>query len=76
MPFFRFEDFESHRLTPHLSSAEGPIIEGRYIYFCKVRKKAGTGSELHYHPNELLIFPLEGRVNALVGRARRIVANP
>lgn len=74
VPFFRFEDLESQRLTPHLSTAEGLVIEGRYLYFCKVHKEAGTGSELHYHPNELLIFPLTGKINALVGRDRRVVA--
>src|SRR5512134_45273 len=44
------------------------------MYFCLLHKNAGTGSELHYHPNELLIFPLRGRINAVVGKDRRIVA--
>lgn len=74
MPFYRFEDFEARYLTPHLSTARAPVIEGRYLYFCLVHKEAGTGSELHYHPNELLIFPLRGKINALVGKDRRIVA--
>jgi len=73
MAFFRFEQFESRLLTPHLSSAAAPVIEGQYMYFCLVHKEAGTGSELHYHPNELLIFPLRGKINAIVGKDRRIV---
>jgi quercetin dioxygenase-like cupin family protein len=44
------------------------------MYFCLLHKNAGTGSELHYHPNELLIFPLRGKINAIVGKDRRIVA--
>ena len=72
MPFHRFENIESNFLTPHLSSARGPVIEGRYMYFCLVHKTAGTGSELHYHPNELLIFPVRGKLNAIVGKDRRI----
>ena len=60
-------------MTPNLSTAEGPIIEGQYMYFRNVFKDTGTGSELHYHPNELLIFPLEGKTNAVVGKDRRIV---
>ncbi len=72
MPFHRFENIESNFLTPHLSSARGPVIEGKYLYFCLVHKAAGTGSELHYHPNELLIFPLRGKLNAIVGKDRRI----
>ena len=73
MPFYRFEDFESNYLTPHLSTGRAPVIEGRYMYFCLLHKNAGTGSELHYHPNELLIFPLRGKINAIVGKDRRII---
>ncbi len=74
MPFHRFEDFESNYLTPHLSTGKAPVIDGRYMYFCLLHKNAGTGSELHYHPNELLIFPLCGKINAIVGKDRRVVA--
>ncbi len=73
MPFHRFEEMESVKLTPHLSSAESPIIEGKYLYYCLNQKKAGTGSELHYHPNELLIFNVAGKINAVVGKDRRVV---
>ena len=73
MPFYRFEKLQSKALTPDLSSARGPVIEGEYIYFCQVNKAAGTGSELHYHPNELLIFPTSGQINAIVGKDRRVV---
>lgn len=73
MPFHRFENLEQKNLTPDLSSARGPVIEGEYMYFCLVHKVAGTGSELHYHPNELLIFPVRGEINAIVGRDRRVV---
>ncbi len=73
MPFHRFEDFKSNFLTPHLSTGKAPVIEGKYMYFCLLHKNAGTGSELHYHPNELLIFPLRGKINAIVGKDRRIV---
>jgi len=72
--FHRFEDIESHYLTPHLSTGKAPVIDGQYMYFCLLHKNAGTGSELHYHPNELLIFPLRGRINAIVGKDRRIVS--
>ncbi|MDB3953805.1 cupin domain-containing protein [Alphaproteobacteria bacterium] len=73
MPFHRFEEYENVLLTPHLSTAEAPIIEGKYLYYCLNQKRAGTGSELHYHPNELLIFPVLGKINAVVGKDRRVV---
>ena len=74
MLFYRFEDLESNYLTPHLSTGKAPVIEGKYMYFCLLQKNAGTGSELHYHPNELLIFPIRGNINAIVGKDRRIVS--
>ena len=73
MTYFRFDSMARNFLTPNLSSGEGPVIEGEYMHFCNVFKETGTGSELHYHPNELLIFPLEGKINAIVGKDRRIV---
>ena len=73
MPFHRFEGLKSYRFNPHLSTAEGPVIEGEFMYFRRVTKRAGTGSELHYHPNELMAFPLEGKINCVVGADRRIV---
>jgi quercetin dioxygenase-like cupin family protein len=73
MPFHRFENLENKNFTLHLSTARGPVIEGSHLYFCLNQKEAGTGSELHYHPNELLIFVVAGKVNAVVGKDRRIV---
>jgi len=73
MPFSRFEDLEANLLTPHLSTGKAPVIEGAYMYFCLIRKVAGTGSELHYHPNELLVFQVRGKADTIVGRDRRII---
>lgn len=72
MPFHRFENLAIHHLNPHLSTGLGPVLEGEYMYFRIISKKAGTGSEPHYHPNELMTFPLRGAMNCLVGRDRRI----
>jgi len=73
MPFHRFEDLEANFLTPHLSTGKAPVIEGTYLYFCLIHKVAGTGSELHYHPNELLVFQVSGKADTLVGKDRRII---
>ncbi len=74
MPFYELDKLKSHHLNPHLSSAEGPLVEGQYLYFRINIKRAGTGSELHYHPNELMTFPIAGKINCVVGKDRRIVA--
>ena len=73
MAFYRFEGMQTHHFNPHLSSATGPILEGETMYFRLVTKRAGTGAELHYHPNELFAFPLRGKVDSIVGKDRRIV---
>ena len=73
MYFYRFEGMKTHHFNPHLSSATGPILEGETMYFRLVTKKAGTGADLHYHPNELFAFPLRGKVDSIVGKDRRIV---
>jgi len=73
MPFYRFEGMKSYRFNPHLSTADGPVIEGETMYFRMVTKKAGTGAELHYHPNELIAFPLRGKGDCVVGKDRRIL---
>jgi len=73
MPFYQLDKLKSHHLNPHLSSAEGPLVEGQYMYFRINIKRAGTGSEPHYHPNELMTFPITGKINCMVGKDRRIV---
>lgn len=60
--------------APHLSTARGQVIQGEKIYFARVHKEPGKGSEPHYHPNEQFAFPLSGRINGLVGSERRLVS--
>ena len=72
MPFYRFEKLKSYHFNPHLSSTTGPIIEGDYMYFRRVRKPAGGKSRLHYHPNEFMAFMLGGKLNAVLSRDRRV----
>ncbi len=73
MGFYRFEKLKSYHFNPHLSSTQGPLIEGEYMYFRRVTKAAGGKSRLHYHPNEFMAFLLEGRISAVVGAGRRTV---
>jgi quercetin dioxygenase-like cupin family protein len=73
MPYHRFEDYKARAHAIHLTTAQNRKIEGQYMFFCHVTKAAGTGSELHYHPNELLVFVIKGKANIVVGRDRRVV---
>lgn len=73
MAFYRFEDMEQIVTNPGLSSGKGAIIKGRYLTLRNNNKGAGTGSQLHYHPNELMVFSLAGKLNCVVGKDRRIL---
>lgn len=73
MGFHRFETMEQIVTNPALSSGKGAIIKGRYLTLRNNNKTAGTGSQLHYHPNELMVFSLAGRLNCIVGKDRRIL---
>lgn len=73
MPYYRFEGMEQVTPNPQLSSGTGAVIKGSYLTLRNNTKKAGTGSQLHYHPNELMVFALEGRLNCIVGTDRRII---
>ncbi len=74
MPYHRFEDYKARSHAIHLTTAQNRKIEGGYMFFCHVTKAAGTGSEPHYHPNELLVFVLDGKANIIVGKERRVVS--
>lgn len=73
MPYYRFETLEQVVTNPHLSTGKGGIVKGHMMTLRNNNKKAGTGSQLHYHPNELMVFSLVGKLNCIVGKDRRIV---
>ena len=74
MPFHRFDRLARSVSNPLLAKdSQGATLDGRTMYFRHLHQAAGTGSELHYHPNELIIFPLVGRMNVVVGKDHRIV---
>jgi quercetin dioxygenase-like cupin family protein len=73
MSFHRFEDNATKGFTPHISTSKNHLVDGDYLYFNLNTKPAGTGSELHYHPNELLVFCIRGRINGIVGKDRHII---
>ena len=73
MSYYRFENMEQLRTNPHLSSGKGAVVNGKFLTLRNNNKDAGTGSQLHYHPNELMIYPISGKINSVVGKDHRIV---
>ncbi len=51
----------------HYSSGHGGIVEGERVQVALVRKKPGTGSRLHTHPNEQFNFVIKGELQVRVG---------
>lgn len=73
MPFYRFEDLAQETISPHYSSARGATVSGEKIEVGLYRMAANTGAAPHRHPNEQIIYVLEGRLQAEVGGERRTV---
>jgi len=55
-----FDDMEKRPTIGKISTGEGASFNGERIYCGLVKKKKGTGSKPHYHPDETFNFVLEG----------------
>ncbi|MEX2449545.1 MAG: cupin domain-containing protein [Rhodospirillales bacterium] len=64
---FDFAGLAQHAIGDHYSTARGGIVEGDRIQVALVRKKPGTGSRLHTHPNEQFNYVLKGNLKVRVG---------
>lgn len=73
MGFHRFEDYAGPAMAPLISTSRNHLIESKYLYYNWNNKPLGTGSEPHYHPNELIVFVMSGKLNALIGKERRVL---
>lgn len=60
-------DLEQLPIGGHYSSGHGGIVEGERVQVALVRKKPGTGSRLHTHPNEQFNFVIKGELQVRVG---------
>ncbi|MGM0592008.1 MAG: cupin domain-containing protein [Halobacteriota archaeon] len=65
-PFFDFADIEGIDAGTGYSTAHGGVIEGERMQVGRVRMPAGTGANLHTHPNEQFIYVEEGTLEARI----------
>jgi quercetin dioxygenase-like cupin family protein len=49
------------------STAEGPVVEGERMQCALVTKKRGTGSHMHFHPNEQWNYIVKGTLRVKIG---------
>lgn len=60
--------------APNYSTAHGPVVEGDRLIAALMRLPAGTGGDLHTHPNEQFSYVLEGTNHSVVDGERAAVA--
>ncbi len=73
MPFYKWTELTDEVISPHYSTATGGTVTGEVIEVGRYRMAKGTGADPHKHPNEQIIYLLEGKLKARVGGEERIV---
>ena len=73
MPFHKWEALADEVISPHYSTATGGTVTGAVIEVGRYRMAGGTGADPHTHPNEQIIYVLQGRLRARVGGDEQIV---
>ena len=73
MPFHKWDALPDEVISPHYSTATGGTVTGSIIEVGRYRMAGGTGADPHAHPNEQIIYVLNGRLRARVGDEERIV---
>lgn len=66
-------------VTAQYSAGLGPVLRSERCEFVKARFLEGTGAELHRHPEEQIVYCVEGRLEATIGEgeeAERFVIEP
>lgn len=73
-------DRDEHNLvTAQYSAALGPVLRSEHCELVKARFRKGTGAELHQHPEEQIVYCVEGKLEATLGEgagAERFVLEP
>ncbi|HXZ44992.1 MAG TPA: cupin domain-containing protein [archaeon] len=73
MPFYTWSNLLRDVISPHYSTAEGPMIKGRKIEVGRYRYAAGTGAKPHRHPEEQVINILAGKLRVRIGTEERVL---
>lgn len=62
MGFHRFDELPKEYVTPQHSRAYGELLTGRSIEVGRLRFKKGEGANPHQHPQEQIMYVIEGRL--------------
>lgn len=67
MGLVTFDKDEDNLVTAQYSTATGPVLRGVEVELARISFKPGGGSALHNHPEEQIVYVLEGRARVTVG---------
>lgn len=70
---FELDGLDPVEAAPEYSTAHGPVIEGERSLVGVIRLPAGTGGDLHTHPNEQFSYVLQGTNHSIVDGQRAAV---
>lgn len=62
MPFYDFKDLPEELVTPEKSRAMARMVTGRQVELAILRFRKGEGAVVHAHPQEQILYMLEGRM--------------
>lgn len=63
---FDLDELSGLEAGPGYSTAHGPVVEGQRMQVGLMNMAAGTGADLHTHPNEQFIYLLRGNARLTV----------
>lgn len=66
-------------VTAQYSAGLGPVLRSAHCELVKARFMVGTGADLHQHPEEQIVYCVEGKLEAVIGtgdNAERFVLEP
>lgn len=67
MPHVRFEDDESNVVSSSYSTGTGPVLRSDKMEVTKISFVRGKGAARHTHPEEQVMYVLEGRLRVECG---------
>lgn len=67
MGLITFDPDDDDHLVAHYSRGRGPVLRSEVVELTKISFAAGEGAELHQHPEEQILYVLEGLFDVILG---------
>lgn len=68
MGLITFDNKDADNLVAgHYSTGRGPVLRSDLVEFTRISFEAGKGAEMHQHPEEQILYVLEGVFDVHVG---------